>query len=121
MESVPSPISPEEEKKQKKISLAIELSQTPENFSFPGINSETYAKMKADEEEFPGYATPIDELLERFTKEGMKVVLGKNPESGNVYILPVQSNDIENDGIFPKQLQMEGITDEKLKELVILD
>ncbi|MCX6735514.1 MAG: hypothetical protein NTZ13_00305 [Candidatus Parcubacteria bacterium] len=118
MEFAPKMTSPEEEKKQKKISLALELSQNQESFSFPGINTEAYARLKADEEEFPGFATPIDEIIERCKKEGVKVVLGKNPESGNVYILPVQSNDIENDGIFPKHLQMNGVADEKLKELI---
>jgi hypothetical protein len=121
MESAPSPMSPEEEKKQKKISLALELSQSPESFAFSGIVPEFYAETKAFEEEFPGCATPIDELLERMKTEGIKVVPGKNSECGNMYILPAQSNDVENDSICPRHLQMEGITDEKLKELILAD
>jgi hypothetical protein len=121
MESASKPMSPEEEKKQKKISLALELSQNSESFSFYGINTEAYAKLKTDEEEFPGFATPIDEIMERCKNEGIKVVLGKNPESGNIYILPAQSNDIENDSIFPKHLQITGVANEKLKELIALD
>ena len=118
-------MNPEEEKKQKKISLAIELSQNRESFPFHGIDTETYERMKVDEaKEIEEYgfvlATPIDEILERMKTEGIKVVLGKNPESGNVYILPMQSDDIKNDSIFPKHLPSEGITDEKLKELISL-
>jgi hypothetical protein len=32
----------------------------------------------------------------------MKVILGKNSESGNVFMLPAQSNDINNDMILPR-------------------
>jgi len=74
--------------------------------------------MRASEEEFPGYTTPIDELIERFEKEGMKVVLGKHPESGNVFILPAGSEDIEQDSIAPRQLQISDGMDERLKNLV---
>ena len=79
--------------------LAKELGESHEVFPFPGVNSEAYLGMKDDEEKFPGYTTPIDELVKRFENEGMKVVLGKHPDSGNVFILPSQSNDIENDSI----------------------
>ncbi len=115
--TIPSP----ENKKERKISLAIEFSESQEVFPFPGINPEEYSRIKSAQEKFPGYSTPIDELLERFKNEGMKVVLGKYPKSGNVYILPAQSNDIENDCISPKQLQISGVTNEKLKELIITD
>ncbi len=105
--------------KQEKISLALELSESRENFPFPGIKPESYARIKADEEEFPGYATPIDELLKRFENEGLKVVLGKFPESGNVFILPQGSDDIENDNLFPRHLSTEGDIDERLLELIL--
>lgn len=105
--------------KQEKISLALELSESMENFPFPGIKPESYARIKADEEEFPGYATPIDELLKRFESEGLKVVLGKFPESGNVFILPQGSDDIENDNLFPRHLSTEGDIDERLLKLIL--
>lgn len=100
------------------ISLARELRD--ERLPFPGIDSEHYAKLKAEEEEFPGYATPIDELVERFKNQGMKIVFGKDPESGNVFVLPLDSDDIENDSIFPHHLWSDGILNGQLKELVSL-
>ncbi|MDO8231654.1 MAG: hypothetical protein Q7T37_00400 [bacterium] len=102
------------------VALAIEIIESHEVFHFSGLDSDAYAKIKADEEESPGYATPIDELVKRFENEGMKVVLGKNPESGNVFILPLQSDDIENDSVFPKHLQISEGMNEKLKELILL-
>ena len=105
--------------RQEKISLAHELAESGEGFPFPGINPDSYEGMKADEEEFPGHTTPIDELMKRFRDEGMKVVLGKNPDSGNVYILPQGSDDIENDGIFPRQLLITEDMDERLSDLIL--
>jgi len=110
-----------EQKREEKIALAIELNEKQEGFPFSGIDFDFYEKTKAEEKEFAGYTTPIDELVERFKEEGIKVVLGKNPESGNIYILPLESDDIENDSIFPRQLQINEDMDEKLKELVLVD
>lgn len=107
-------------KKERIIALARELFESREVFPFPNISPEAYAKIQADEKEMPGFATPIDELVERFRNEGMKVVLGKHPESGNVFILPAQSDDIENDSIFPKHLQLSDGMNEKLRELILL-
>ncbi len=114
------PESNKEQRKREAIDLARELVENNEIFSFPGIDSEAYSKIKVTEEKYPGYGTPIDELLERFKNEGMKVVLGAHPESGNVFILPAQSNDIENDAILPRQLQMSDSLDEKIKNLISL-
>ncbi len=102
------------------VALAVEIIESREVFPFSGLDSGAYAKIKADEEESPGYATPIDELVKRFEDEGMRVVLGKNPESGNVFILPLQSDDIENDSLFPRHLQISEGMNEKLKELISL-
>lgn len=103
--------------------LAIELHQKQEVFPFTGIDENAYMRIKAAQAIFTepteyGYTTPIDTLIERFKQEGMKVVLGTDPTSGNVYILPSESNDIEMDSIFPSQLNPDGVTDEKLKELI---
>lgn len=106
--------------KRELLSLAHELSEGKENFPFPGIDAAAYERMKADEIEFPGFATPVDELIERFKSEGMKVVLGEHPDSGNIFILPAQSNDIENDSIFPKHLQISDSMDERIKRLILL-
>src|SRR4051812_35257229 len=104
-EGVPTNAEREPTPKERLISLAKELFESNETFSFPGIDPETYEKMKASDEEYPGFTAPIDEKIERFKKEGMKVILGKNPETGNVYILPAGSTDIEMDGISPRELQ----------------
>ena len=93
----------------------------PESFPFPGIDSEHYARMKSDEEEFPGCTTPIDEIIERFKKEGMKIVFGNNPGSGNVYVMPYESEDIERDAIQLKQLETDAVSYELLKKLIMLD
>jgi hypothetical protein len=123
MNEVPPNQAENEAKEQKRsevVALARELSESNENFSFPGIHPESYAKIKAELEEYPGCSTPIDELLERFRNEGMKVVLGADPESGNVFILPGGSDDIENDSLLLKSLQVDEIIDERLKELILL-
>ena len=89
-------------------------------FLFLELTKNPTQKIKADEEEMPGYATPIDELIERFKNEGMKVVLGKNPQSGNVFVLPGQSDDIENDNLFPKHLNINDGMSDTLRELIAL-
>jgi hypothetical protein len=111
---------PEPTRIEKIISLAKELFESGETFPFFGIDLESYLKMKAGEAEDPGYTTPVDENIERFKTEGMKVVQGKNPQSGNVYILPTGSTDIEMDGIFPRQLKIREGMNPKLKELILL-
>ncbi|EKE11838.1 MAG: hypothetical protein ACD_15C00016G0013 [uncultured bacterium] len=59
--------------------------------------------------------------MERFKREEMKVVFGNDHESGNVFLVPFGSDDIENDSIFPKHLQVSDDVDERLRELVLLD
>ncbi|HVB19771.1 MAG TPA: hypothetical protein VNF51_00570 [Candidatus Paceibacterota bacterium] len=107
-------------KKEKIIALAVELSESKEVFPFPGIDREAYATIKASEEEDPGYVTLIDELIERFKNEGMRVVLGKYPASGNVFIVPAQSNNVIDDNLFPRHLQVNEGMDERLEELILL-
>ena len=119
-ENIPTRSEKEPTKKEKIIALAAELNERREIFPFSGIDQESYSKIKADEEEMPGYATPIDELIERFKNEGMKVVLGKNPQSGNVFVLPGQSDDIENDNLFPKHLNINDGMSDTLRELIAL-
>lgn len=119
-EGSPTRSEKEPTKKEKIIALGKELYESQEVFSFSGIDPEAYSKMKADEEEYPGYTTPIDELLESFKDKGVMVMLGKNPESGNVFILPRNSDNIEMDSISPRQLQISEGMNEKLKELIEL-
>ncbi len=121
-EDIPTHSEKEPTRKEKIIALALELHERNEIFPFTGIDSESYAKMKIAEAdtEYTDPTTPIDERIERFKNEGMKVVLGKNPQSENVYVLPAGSFDIEIDGISPRQLQLTDEMNEKLKELILL-
>lgn len=119
-EGIPTRSEEEPTRKEKIIALGKELYESKEEFDFIGLTDEAFSKMKADEEEYPGYTTPIGELMKRLSNVGMKVVLGKNPESGNVYILPVDSDNIEMDSISPKQLRMYDEMGDKLKELILL-
>lgn len=101
------------------ILLAKELSQSAESFPFPELTPESYAKLKAATDEFPEYSTPIDALVERFRQHGMKIVLGKYPESGNVFVLPGDSDDIEMDSIFPRHLGTTPDMDPRIARLVL--
>lgn len=107
-------------RKRKKIALATEL-EAMEKFTFTGIVEDSYLKIKADDDEYPGVTTHIDIIIERCKVEGIKVMLGAHPESGNVYILPAPSNDIENDSFRPKHLLLADINNEKLKKLISID
>lgn len=108
------------DQKKEFIALAKELMANQEVFVFPGINPAFYTKMKVEELEYPGFATPIDELLERFKNEGAKVVFGEYPESGNVFVLPFLSDDIENDGILISRLQEGDAVDARLNKLILI-
>lgn len=119
-EKAETKIKNEREKRRKRIiALAKELNESQESFPFPGIDADSYQKLKATDEEFPGFTTPIDELIQRFITEGIKVVSGDDPESGNVFILPFGSNDIESDSISPKQLQPDESMDSRLGKLIL--
>ena len=110
-----------EQKKRDYINLAKELAEHFEGFSFPGVTPEAYSDLKKVGEEYPEYTTPIDELMEKYRTQGIKVVLGKSPESGNVFILPRDSDDIEMDNISPRQLELYDDMDDDLKRLITLN
>lgn len=123
-EQIPNQAPDDNEKEQKRkeiIDLVIELSRSQEGFPFPGINPEDYAKIKADRDEYPELFTPIEELMERFQSEGLKVVRGKDPSSINAFILPALSNDIENDSLYPRYLEIDDAMDERLQKLIVLN
>ena len=119
-EGIPTRSEKEPTQEEKIISLAKELFESNEILDFPGIDPESYLNLKASDEEYPGLTTPTDEIIERLKNEGMKVVLGKNPQSGNVFILPAGSTNIEMDSISPKQLQVSDGMNEKFRELILL-
>jgi hypothetical protein len=105
--------------KEAYIQLAKELAGKAEKFPFSGLEEDSYTQIKADDEESPGYSTPIDEIIEKLTSQGIKVALGKNPDSGNVYILPFNATDVQQDGLFPRHLKASDDMDPELKKLVM--
>jgi len=108
--------APQSEKKYGEIESRRERINDPE----------TYEKLKVDivadsDRSLYDISSPtIDELIERFKNEGMKVTWGDNPKACNIFIMPANSNDIQNDSLFPKHLQLNGEVGEKLKELILL-
>ncbi len=105
------------------IALAKEIIETGEVFSFPGINSESMTRLKADEELIPDYAqytTPVDELIEKFKAQGVKVVSASGHEDdGNYFAIPSGSTDINMDGLRPMNLAVTDGMDERLKALIL--
>lgn len=111
-----------EQRKKEYLELGRELSEAREGFPFPGMKREKYAKIKAEEREYPGMAAPVDELLNRLRAQGMKVVLGdKHPENAIVYVMPLNSRDIVNDSLFPKHLEISEGMDARLAMLIAAD
>lgn len=104
--------------KEALLDVLKELSERTESIPFKGLDEEAYAKLKAEEEEYPGMATPIDELLKRFDEQGLKVMLGKDPKSGNAFILPFESTDVEMDSVQPGSLKVREGMDPLLVQLI---
>ncbi len=105
-------------RKKEELELARELSESGEKFPFPGIKSDVYERISADDKEYPGNVTPIDIIIERCKNEGIKVVLGRN---NDVYILPFLSDNIIEDSLLPRHLLHNNVTSENLKKLISFD
>src|SRR3989344_1913113 len=111
-----------EEKLTRKeiIALAKEIIEKGEVLPFSGMDPKAYEGSKAAELEYPGFTTPIDEILERLTKEGMKIVPKNFRFSDNdseFFVLPAQSNDIVADSISLRQLAVSESLPENLKKI----
>src|SRR5436190_853487 len=105
--------------KEEYVRLAQELSERREGFPFGGLEDASYETLKKTDEEYPGFTTPITKLVPRFAAEGIKVMLGDDPKSGNVFILPMGSNNVERDSVLPRHLKVTDDMDPKLKALVL--
>ena len=111
-----------ESRRERVNTLAAEISEFP----FPGVDPEAYRRLKAAMESdkdmslYDISSPSIDELIERFKNEGMKVTLGDTPKACNIFIMPTNSIDIQSDSLFPKHLQLNGEVGDKLKELILL-
>jgi len=77
--------------------------------------------MKRDWEEEPEYAVDIDRLLKRFFEEGIKIVFSNDPTSGNIFIMPAKSVDIQSDSLLPRMLSHDDIEDYGLRLLSIME
>jgi hypothetical protein len=121
-ESLPQLPSNEEQKKadrEKYIQLIETLSQKVDGFPFPGVDEETLKGLLEEEAKYPGFATPVEKLLIRMREEGIKIVQGVHPGSGNVFVVPLLSDDIENDSLFPRHLDPTPDMDSQLRELIL--
>jgi len=114
--------------KAEYIRLAEKLSESPEGFPFPGVNPEAYAKLKADIEDDAGrsdydiLSPTLDELIERFKNEGVKVVLSRSADGtcrGTVFVMPMGSTDVQSDNLFPRHLEISSDMDPELKKLIL--
>ena len=99
---------------------ARELHESGKTFPFPGITGAAYMELKESEDELAHFATPIDTLVRKFIDKGMSVV----SHNGNAFIIPAHNEDlddaVENDSLFPHQLQTTPAMDPKLKRLILL-
>jgi len=104
--------------KAEYIRLAEKLSRKTEVLQFFGLDDSAYAEINNAEKEYSGWGTHIDELVGRFCDSGMKVSLGENPQTGNVFILPGDSDNIEEDSVSPRQLMVRSEMDSELIKLI---
>jgi hypothetical protein len=119
--SVPeNPLEIKGRTKKQAIDIAMELFEKRDLFPWPDIYQESYEKFKfTDEVLYPGLTAPIDEITARCRLEGIKIVLGKNPGSGNIFFLPAGSNDIEQWGLPIRHLMSDHVMDARLKKLIV--
>lgn len=102
------------------LAAAKELMESNETLPFPGITEESYAKLAAESAELAGFATPIDELLERLKKHGMKITTApQGVRNVEAYVLPGDSDNIEDDSLPPKYLAVHDGMSAQLKQLVM--
>jgi hypothetical protein len=99
--------------------LAKELSERHEGFAFHGLEDESYSSLKATDEEYPGLVTPIDILIQRLKAHGFKVAFGDHVNSGQVFILPLDSNNTEDDSVLARHLKITDDMDPGLKTLIL--
>ncbi len=119
-ESFPNQPDEKESRKTECLNLARQFSEKQEKIPFPGIDPESYARLKESDEQFPGYVTPIDELIKRFEKEGLRVVVFGKYTTEEVYIQPMDSDFTDQENcLFPRDLLISDDMDEALKQLIL--
>lgn len=64
-----------------------------ERLPFPGIKRSSYAELKEAERDAPPFLVTIDEILERCTMQGIKIIFTR----GSVYFVPFDVVDVGTD------------------------
>lgn len=100
------------------LALGEVLSREPEPLVFPGIPQEILDRLLVEDEEYPNLSTPTLTIIARMKSEGMRVSFGDHPDSGNVFVVSSQSKDVENDGLFPRHLQIVPGMPKGLRDLI---
>jgi hypothetical protein len=117
------------EKKQRRAELAeriAKICERAESFPYTGLVDGAYEKIKqaeADAADYPGYATPIDTLVERFKSHGMRIDLGDDPGDGSVWVVPADSTIVSiygEDRVPAKHFNVTDDMDAELKTLLTL-
>jgi hypothetical protein len=109
-----------EQRANRMTTLAKELSELQERLPFSGIEPENYLRLKANDATSEGHCTPIDDLIQRFEKEGIRVAFGKYREDANVFIEPFENDGDVSDCISPKHLRIDASMDSRLIELILV-
>ena len=92
-----------------------------ENFPFAaGIEEAAYQKLKSESDEFPEYATHIDDLIRRFNSEGFIIVVTGGV---NVFVMPAHcdsasAKDLEENTVPLKFFKVTEDMDADLKVLI---
>lgn len=97
--------------------LARKLEMRTEILPFPGLEAVAEASLVAEYEEYPDFGNDPRAVIARLAAEGMKVVYGKT----HIFLLPFESKDLENDGLFPQHFQVTDDMDPELRELILID
>lgn len=117
-----------EEIVRKQFDLSWELYEVLDIFPFPGITPKGYEQLKNDEQDMPeSYVTPVDTLLEAFTRDGMRIERGiqiKETEVPTIIrtIAPAKSDGgFYGEDLLPiKYLNITEDMDPRLVELITL-
>ncbi len=110
--------------KEELFGMAQELCNIKEPLPFNGINQYFYNELKAQynpelREEYPDFAPEdIDVLITRFQNEGIKIVSGGDPKTGELFVLPFSSNNIRQHSIRISNLNVVDDMNDLLKTVI---
>ncbi len=107
------------------VRMAKELALRTEGFPFAGITDEAYVSLKEIEFDDPDhmYSVETDPLLEKFERDGMKLILAKDDiDSPNMYFLPNgnEDSDRSEESLPPNYISIKDDMDDLLKNFLTL-